>query len=66
MKKQVCTKAGPILFTISYCISFMVYIPRYYNKESSLEPSNAEKVAEEVVLYVFNIAFPASLLPDLL
>ena len=41
--------------------SFKAYIPKYYSRQNPFIPAYAEKVAEEVLLYVFNTALPASL-----
>ena len=40
----------------------MAYITSYYSKQNPIEQSNTEKVVKEVLLYVFNTAFPPSLL----
>ena len=37
----------------------MTNIPNYYSKQNPIGTLNDEKVAEDVLLYVFNSAFPA-------
>ena len=38
----------------------MKYVPSYYSKQNPIGPLNAERVAEEVLIFVFTTAFPVS------
>ena len=40
----------------------MAFISSYYIKQNPIAPMHAEVLVEEVLLYVFNIEFPATLL----
>ena len=42
--------------------SFLAVTQRYNSKVTPIRELHAEKIAEAVLLYVFRIAFPASLL----
>ena len=43
------------------CHNFLTVTPSYHSKVNPVGPLDAEKLAEAVLLYVFNIAFPAFL-----